>query len=136
MKDKDDRIKELAKDMGIGFQLSGTTRFGPVAAELVEMGYQRIKKDDIVISKEEYYKYQNLKRDVEHSFEYDQGYTDGQIKGSKETAEKCIKVCKKYKVKKFSPVGIDQRDIGVSWIEMPEWKLDEFAKQFDIEVKE
>lgn len=45
-------------------------------------------EDSVVLSREEYDKCQNLKRDVEHSFEYNQGYTDGQIKGSKETAEK------------------------------------------------
>lgn len=113
----EDKIKELAKDMGIGFQLSGTTRFGPVAAELVEMGYQRIKKDDIIISREEYEKYQNLKRDVEYSFEYNQGYTDGQIKGSKETAEKCIRLIKETYFTKEA--------------------LCEFiAKQFGVEIKE
>ncbi len=57
-------------------------------------------------------------------------------KERKETAEKFIKECKKYKVKKFSPVDIYQRDTGVSWIEMPEWKLDEFVKQFGVEIKE
>lgn len=54
----------------------------------------------------------------------------------KETAEKFIKECKKYKVKKFSSIGIDQQETGVSWIEMPEWKFDEFAKQFGVEIKE
>lgn len=44
-------------------------------------------KNSVVLSIEEYEKYQNLKRDVEYSFEYNQGYTDGQIKGSKETAK-------------------------------------------------
>jgi hypothetical protein len=63
-------------------------------------------------------------------------YNEGYFDGSKETAEKFTKECKKYKVKKFSPVGIDQRDTGVSWIEMPEWKFDEFAKQFEVEIKE
>ena len=46
-----------------------------------------LEKDyKVVISKEEYEKYQNFKRNVEHSFEYIQGYDDG-----KEFAEKFYK---------------------------------------------
>lgn len=41
MDEKIERIKELAKDMGIAFQLAGTTRFGPVAESLVEAGYRK-----------------------------------------------------------------------------------------------
>ena len=50
-----------------------------------------ISENAVVLTREEYEKYQNLKRDVEYSFEYNQGYTDGQIKGSKETAKKILK---------------------------------------------
>ena len=63
-------------------------------------------------------------------------YTKSLAMIEKETVEKFIKECKKYKVKKFNFIGIDQRDVGISWIEMPEWKFDEFAKQFGFNIKE
>ena len=59
-----------------------------LAKELLEHYQPKLPEDSVVLSREEYEKYQNFKRDVEHSFEYNQGYTDGQIYGSKETAEK------------------------------------------------
>ena len=146
---KEDKIKELAKDMGIGFQLSGTTRFGPVAAELVEMGYQRIKKDDIIISKEEYSCLKSIEKSYDPFWFCTFGGCEGVCKECKDTCEmsifvkerkkileKFIKECKKYKVEKFSTVGIDQQKTGVSWIEMPEWKFDEFIKQFNIDIKD
>ena len=95
-------------------------------AEYALKYYQpKLPKDSIVLSGLELADYKHYKE-----------YTKSLAMVEKETAEKFIKECKKYKVKKFSPVGIDQRDTGVSWIEMPEWKFDEFAKQFDVEVKE
>ena len=54
------------------------------AEKLYNIGYRKIPKGSVVLSKEEYEKYQNLKRDVEHSFEYNQGYTDGQNNARKE----------------------------------------------------
>ena len=41
--DKNIQISTLAKDMGIAFQLAGTTRFGPVAENLVNAGYCKIE---------------------------------------------------------------------------------------------
>jgi hypothetical protein len=38
---KDKQIKEMAKDLGIAFQLAGTTRFGDVAEVLVNAGYRK-----------------------------------------------------------------------------------------------
>jgi regulator of replication initiation timing len=102
-----------------------------------------IPEDSIVVSKEEYEKlqtdmrrlaYQNCNLTIENKNLKED--LDIEILKGKETAEKFIKECKKYKVKKFSPVGIEQRDAGVSWIEMPEWKFDELAKQFGVEIKE
>lgn len=101
----------------------------------------KLPKDSIVFSKEEAEdkviitkkEYDKLKYTFNCGYPV---YKQGLKEGSKETAEKFIKECKKYKVKKFSPIGIDQRDVGVSWIEMPEWKLEEFAKQFGIKIKE
>ena len=38
---KDKQIKEMAKTLGIAFQLAGTTRFGEVAEVLVNAGYRK-----------------------------------------------------------------------------------------------
>jgi replicative DNA helicase len=38
---KDNQIQEMAKDLGIAFQLAGTTRFGAVAEVLVNAGYRK-----------------------------------------------------------------------------------------------
>ncbi len=102
----------------------------------------KLPEDSVVLSKEEY---ENIYEQAEQNVLAN--IADGgtschrcieqhEKKASKETAEKFIKECKKYKVKKFSPIGISQRDTGVLWIEMPEWKFDELAKQFGVEIKE
>ena len=39
--EKQTEIKEMAKDLGIAFQLAGTTRFGEVAEVLVNAGYRK-----------------------------------------------------------------------------------------------
>ena len=87
----------------------------------------KLSKDSVVLSKEEWECLHN---------DYAKALYNARKNERKETAEKFIKECKKYKVKKFSPIGIDQRDAGVTWIEMPEWKFDEFIKQFEAEIKE
>ena len=145
MKDKDDRIKELAKDMSIGFQLSGTTRFGPVAAELVEMGYQRIKKDDIVISKEEYKElkhYENEMYRLQSSIDQltNEGWDILDEKEEKirkferkETAEKAFEITKKIIDKKYA-IEIPSTRVTLSSI-INEIK-NEFAKKFTVEIKE
>ena len=38
---RDEQIEKMAKDLGIAFQLAGTTRFGAVAEVLVEAGYRK-----------------------------------------------------------------------------------------------
>lgn len=38
---RDKQIEEMAKDLGIAFQLAGTTRFGAVAEVLVNAGYRK-----------------------------------------------------------------------------------------------
>lgn len=39
--DKEKQIGEMAKTLGIAFQLAGTTRFGEVAEVLVNAGYRK-----------------------------------------------------------------------------------------------
>ena len=50
----EDMVKELAKDMGIAFQLANTTRFGVIAGDLIEIGYRKIPKGSVVLSYREY----------------------------------------------------------------------------------
>ena len=42
------QIEEMAKDLGIAFQLAGTTRFGAVAEILVNAGYRKIHDDNAI----------------------------------------------------------------------------------------
>ena len=53
---------------------------------IYEANYRQVPEGSVVLSKEEYEKYQALKRDVEHSFEYNQGFVDGEDKGTKKTS--------------------------------------------------
>jgi hypothetical protein len=48
-------IEEMAKDMGIAFQISGTTKFATIAEMLVSYGYRKIPDGVVVLteSKEE-----------------------------------------------------------------------------------
>ena len=43
----DKQIKEMAKDLGIAFQLAGTTQFSAVAEVLVNAGYHKGQNDAI-----------------------------------------------------------------------------------------
>lgn len=96
MKDKE-MIEEMAKDLKTCLPSNWywlktvDTDTYLVAKHFHNEGYRKVPEDSVVLTREEFEKYQNLKRDVEYSFEYNQGYTDGQIKGSKETAKKILK---------------------------------------------
>lgn len=43
-------IEEMAKDMGIAFQISGTTRFSKIAEMLVSYGYRKIQEGAVVLT--------------------------------------------------------------------------------------
>ena len=141
MKDKEKQIEEMAKDLvgedyAVVIVQARTTSLSNQTKKhlqkLIKKGWVKLPKDSVVLSKEKYEllvecsSYEGVMKALKNEY----------TKGSKETAEKFIKECKKYKVKKFSPICIDQRQTGVSWIEVPEWKFDEFAKQFGVEIKE
>ena len=81
------QAKDLAKELLEHFQ-SKLPEDSVVQPTI--QSYSTQDNDLVVISKKEYEKYQNLKRDTKHSFEYNQGYTDGQNNGSKEMAEKIM----------------------------------------------
>lgn len=100
-----------------------------LAKSLYYNDFRIVPKDSVLLSKKEYNK--TLEQFRQEIVTLSQEL----VNSRKEMVEKFIEECKKYKVKKFSPVGIDQRDTGVSWIEMPEWKFDEFVKQFGAEVE-
>ena len=54
--DKQKQIEELAKDIGIAFQLAGTTRFGAVAEILVDKWQRKLPENAVVLTREEYEK--------------------------------------------------------------------------------
>ena len=93
-------------------------------------------EDSVVLSREEYEKYQNLKRDVEHSFEYIQGYTDGQNKANKETAEKFAREVKEIAgIKALLEMSYMPKLFKVIHNVIIK-EINELAKQFGCEVKE
>ena len=103
MKDKEKQISLLTKriskiqDNGVKDVPNFTSMFidnQELAEELLKYYQPKIPKDSVVLTKEEYEKYQNLKRDVEYSFEYNQGYIDGQNQARKEMAENLAKSLK------------------------------------------
>ena len=54
MSDKQKQIEELAKDIGIAFQLAGTTRFGAVAEILADSWQRKIPENEVVLTREEF----------------------------------------------------------------------------------
>ena len=103
MKDKEKQIRLLTKriskiqDNGVKDVPNFTSMFidnQELAEELLKYYQPKIPKDSVVLTKEEYEKYQNLKRDVEYSFEYNQGYIDGQNQARKEMAKNLAKSLK------------------------------------------
>lgn len=56
MMDKQQQIEELAKDIGIAFQLAGTTRFGAVAEILADKWQRKLPENAVVLTREEYEK--------------------------------------------------------------------------------
>lgn len=68
-------VEEMAKDIGIAFQLSGTTRFGAVAEILVEQGYKNCK-DKVVLSKEEWARLRNLEINYDDTYEHYREYSN------------------------------------------------------------
>lgn len=107
MKDKEKQISLLTKriskiqDNGVKDVPNFTSMFidnRELAEELLKYYQPKIPKDSVVLTKEEYEKYQNLKRDVEYSFEYNQGYIDSQNQARKEMAENLAKSLKETPV--------------------------------------
>ena len=47
--DRKEQIEEMAKDLGIAFQLAGTTRFGAVAEVLVNADYRKASADVVEV---------------------------------------------------------------------------------------
>ena len=51
--DKQKQIDEMAKDMGIAFQISSTTRFTEISEVLVDAGYRKIPDGAVVLTRDE-----------------------------------------------------------------------------------
>lgn len=114
----EEMVEELTKDMGIAFQLSGTTRFAPVAEMLVECGYRKIPKGAVVLTEEEY---ESLK--IEKDFDY--GYREGESNMTsyyenirlpevrKETAEKFASMLKELVADRNCNDDYDWEDVQV-----------------------
>ena len=139
MKDKEKQIKLLIKriskiqNKGVKDIPNFTNIFidnQELAEELLKYYQPKLPEDSVVLSREEYETYQNLKRDIEYSFEYNQGYTDGQIKGSQETAQKFVNETMKRKQTLMNPYTDDESEcVSTYWIY-------ELAKQCGVEIKE
>lgn len=150
MKDKEKQIKLLTKriskiqNKGVKDIPNFTNIFidnQELAEELVEMGYQRIKKDDIVISKEEYKYLKSIEKSYDPFWFCAFGGCEGARKECKDTCEMSIFVKeRKETAKKYHKAMrkvIHERDYieGYAEIGLQE-ENDEIAKQLGVEIKE
>lgn len=160
MKEQEKQIEEMAKDMGVSFQLAGTTRFGAVAEALIRFGWIKPDKDSVVLSKEEYEhlkaKSTRIPIDKDGNFiEYAVYDTDRVLskpeyrdyiyeKGSKEMAEKILnkqyQECKTAEQDVLRARGNDKNDayykgfsLGMTNTKM---HIKELAKSLGVEIKE
>ena len=91
------------------------------ATWLVELGYHKIPKDSVVLSREEYELYDVVKKGYPNDMScLAEKLTEIDHKARKETAEKIIKMLKQ------SPY--------IDFLE--EWVLEDVAKELDVEIKE
>ena len=101
--DKQKQIEELAKDMGIAFQLSGTTRFAPVAELLVECGYRKIPENVVVIPRKELEENAYLKQCADNFLaDYKKGFKEGVQAVQVQLEEGLSKYDKHYTLEKGS----------------------------------
>lgn len=93
---KKQAIEEMAKDMGVSFQLAGTTRFGAVAEALIRFGWIKPSKDSVVLSKEEFElltDIKDLQQQVQDSLSnMSEDFERIEKQTRKETAEKIYKL--------------------------------------------
>ena len=135
MKNKEKQIEEMAKD--IGYQLGITyeeeklpfslhTR-DYLARALIEQGYRKLLKDNVVLSKEEYgSKLQDA---------YNNGVEFGKKCGSKETAEK---IYKEYLCNILSLEAKEEftKQFGVKINNSNSFNIDEFNKGYAQGIKD
>lgn len=138
----EEMVKELAKDMGIAFQLANTTRFGVIAESLIRWHWVKLNKDSIVISKGEYERLKRAEAEKDRLYEIkldlenqliEKGWADYEgadeieKRVNKETVEKFL-----IKVKQLVEKWLSKDDEKVGFI----FDFDEFIKeQFVVEAK-
>lgn len=140
MKDKEKQIEEMAKDientiLGLGIHLCNKS-----AEKLYNLGYRKIDKDSVVLSKEEY---EALKKQIEYWEHETKVARQDLFEESKETAEKILneqyQECKvaEQDVLKIRGGKNDDYYKGFS-LGMTNTKMhiQELAKQFGVEIKE
>ena len=90
MENREMRITEITKDLGIAFQIANTTSFGVIAEILADKWQPKIDKDSIVLSKEEYER--NLNNSFNFGKEDNKKYYDNYVVPQKirETAKDII----------------------------------------------
>ena len=143
MENKEKQIEEMAKDYyGYSIDLEDDCKF--VAEEMFERGHRKITDDQVVISKKEYEKniryYNSLENMSEklNNLNLELGLENQKLKvelenKSKETVEKAFKIIKNVIDKKYAIETPWTRATLSNIINQIE---KEFAKQFDVEIKE
>ena len=156
MKDKEKQINEMAKDLEKvekeaysrlvketqayvkehyrynskeDYSLAHTkTVFELTAEEMTKLGWVKLPKDSVVLSKEEYQK--------DFSNQFNKGYKYG----SKETAEKILRELKHSEFKFAVEINrSSQEDVSKALEELRKsifGKINELAKEFGVEIKE
>ena len=129
MEIKEKQIEEMAGIIGqaidsnsfLGDERMAEINMQGIAKELLKHYQPKIPKDSVVSSREEYQK--------DFSSQFNKGYKHG----SKETAEKAFEITKKIIDKKYAIETPWTRATLSNIINQIE---KEFAKQFDVEIKE
>lgn len=124
--DKKKQIEEITKDLKENLRLCAGVKLldhqvETIAYELSKKYQPKLPKDSVVISREEYQK--------DFSNQFNKGYKYG----SKETAEKAFEITKKIIDKKYAIETPWTRATLSNIIDQIE---KEFAKQFNVEIKE
>lgn len=131
MKDKEKQIEEMAKD--IYEQKSCDTSFEEncklLAYDLVTLGYQKVDKNSVVLTRKEWKNLQEEKNDYKQRFESSEKRYEQLVQSSCEALEKKSKETAQEILRRF-----------VEFSENPcnsrEDILKELAKQFGVEIKE
>ena len=143
---KEKQIEEMAKELIIafGWKFGRPNEFNYIAEYLVEQGYQKLLKDSVVLSKEEYDCLKRIEKAYDPFWFCSFGGCEGVCKECKDTCEMSIfvkerkKIAEEYKIAMMLSIQEMQKylEINEEQAKLLYYHNDQIAKQFGIEIKE